>query len=66
VDTGTGEEINLEVVMTGEQMVEVIADDFHGEYPWTGPHSLEFSVPLLEGASMEGEGWVLTLHLPGK
>lgn len=62
VDTGSGE-LNLEVEVSGTQLIEVIADDFHGEYPWTGTHSNAFSVPLEDGFSIDGDGWAFTIHL---
>jgi hypothetical protein len=63
VDTGNGGELNLKVLMEGTQMVEVFADSFHGEYPWEGTVPFDIYLPLVEGASMEGEGWAFTLHL---
>ncbi len=63
VDTGDSGELHLNVEMAGTQMVEVIADNFHGEYPWEGTVPFDLIFPLVEGASMEGEGWAFTLHL---
>jgi hypothetical protein len=57
------EQLDLTVEMTGEQLVEVDAEGFHGEYPWAGTHSLNLTFPLEEGATAQGEGWVLVLHL---
>jgi hypothetical protein len=57
------EELQMSVEMTGEQMVEVDAEGFHGEYPWAGTHSLDLVFPLMEGAAAAGEGWELILHL---
>lgn len=49
--------------MAGSQFVEVISEDFHGEYPWEGEHSINVVFPLVDGATVEGEGWVFILHL---
>lgn len=57
------EQLTMVVEMTGEQMVEVQAEGFQGEYPWRGIQSLELAFPLIEGAQASGEGWVLVLHL---
>ena len=57
------ESLNLTVEMSGEQMVEVRAQGFQGDYPWAGTHQLDLSFPLEEGASAEGEGWAFVLHL---
>ena len=59
-----GEALQLRLDMAGQQMVEVQAEDFHGEYPWSGEVSLDLSFPLTDGATAQGEGWVLVLHLP--
>ena len=58
-----GESLQLRLDMTGEQMVEVQAEAFHGEYPWSGEVSRDLNFPLIDGATAEGEGWVLVLHL---
>jgi hypothetical protein len=55
--------LNLIVGTTGEQMVEVEAQGFHGEYPWSGTHNFDLSFPIEEGATAEGEGWIFVLHL---
>lgn len=61
---GAGEErLEMTVEMTGEQMVEVDAEGFHGEYPWAGTHTRDVVFPLVEGATAAGEGWELVLHL---
>jgi hypothetical protein len=59
------EQLDLAFEMTGEQLVEVKAEGFHGKYPWSGTQTRELSFPLEEGASAEGEGWVIVLHLSG-
>jgi hypothetical protein len=61
-DSGN-EQLNVTVVGTGEQMVEVRADDFQGDYPWSGTRTLDLSFPLADGAQVEGEGWLFILHL---
>jgi len=60
------EQLGMSFEMTGEQLVEVNAQGFHGEYPWSGTHTLDLSFPLEEGVSAEGEGWVVVLHLGGQ
>jgi hypothetical protein len=61
-DAGS-ERLDLILEMVGEQLVVVEAEGFQGEYPWSGSHSLNLSFPLQEGASAQGEGWVVVLHL---
>ena len=61
-DAGS-EELNVHVEMSGEQMVEVRAEGFSGDYPWSGTHEKNLSFPLKEGATAEGDGWALVLHL---
>lgn len=58
-----GEQLDLVLEMTGEQFVEVQAEGFHGEYPWSGTQTRDLSFPLEEGATAQGEGWVVVLHL---
>jgi len=58
------ERLDLVLEMTGEQLVVVDAEHFHGEYPWAGTQSLDLTFPLEEGATAQGEGWVVALH-PG-
>ena len=57
------EQLDLLLEMSGEQMVEVQAEGFHGKYPWSGTQARDLSFPLEEGATAEGEGWVVVLHL---
>ena len=59
-----GEVLQMNLVTSGEQMVEVKAEGFHGEYPWAGETSQDVSFPLEDGATAEGEGWSLVLRLP--
>ena len=63
VSGADGDVLDLVVGVSGEQMVEVDAGDFHGEYPWNGTVSVPARFPIQEGATAEGEGWVLVLHL---
>jgi hypothetical protein len=60
-----GEMLDLAVDMSGEQLVVVDAEGFHGEYPWSGNQTLDVSLPLQEGATAQGEGWGVVLHLGG-
>lgn len=55
--------LNLNVEFTGEQLVEVEAEGFQGAYPWSGTNTMTVELPIVEGASQGGEGWILTLHL---
>ena len=57
------EQLNITLVMSGEQMVEVRADGFQGDYPWSGTHEMDLSFPLEDGAKSEGEGWAFALRL---
>jgi hypothetical protein len=57
------EQLDLLLEMSGEQLVEVQAEWFHGEYPWAGTQTRDLAFPLQEGATAQGEGWVVVLHL---
>jgi hypothetical protein len=57
------EQLDLILEMTGDQVVVVDAEGFHGEYPWSGTQSRNLAFPLEEGATAQGEGWVVVLHL---
>ena len=63
--SGDGSSAILDLVLTvsGDQMVEVRAEGFSGDYPWSGTHEFSLSFPAEEGASAEGEGWVFVLHV---
>jgi hypothetical protein len=61
--TDAGEKLNMNLKASGDQMVEVRAEGFQGDYPWTGTHEFDLSYPLEEGAYQEGEGWMLVLHI---
>jgi hypothetical protein len=55
--------LNMVVESSGEQLVEVDAEGYHGEFPWEGSHTLNVSFPIEEGSTAEGEGWSFVLHL---
>jgi hypothetical protein len=57
------ESLDVVLDMNGDQLVVVDAEGFHGEYPWSGAHTLDLSFPLQEGATAQGEGWVVVLHV---
>ena len=57
------EKLNFVIDMSGEQMLEVRAEGFSGDYPWSGSHQSNLSFPLEEGSTAEGEGWAFVLHL---
>jgi hypothetical protein len=61
-----GEQLDLALEMTGEQLVVVEAEGFQGEYPWSGTQAQELTFLLDEGATAQGEGWVIMLHLGGR
>ena len=55
--------LNITVEANGEQMVEVRAEGFQGDYPWSGSFTYDLSFPIAEGASAGGEGYTFILHL---
>ena len=55
--------LEMTVVMEGEQMTEVRATGFSGDYPWSGTQTMEAVLPATEGATASGEGWAIVLHL---
>jgi hypothetical protein len=57
------EELQMTIEMSGEQMLEVRAEGFSGDYPWSGTNQFDLSFPLEGGSSAEGEGWAFVLHL---
>lgn len=61
-DSGN-EILDMTVEVSGDQLVEVRSEGFSGDYPWSGTHQLKLNLPLVEGASAEGEGWAFILHL---
>ncbi len=58
-----GAQLNLTVSMVGDQLVVVNSAGFQGEYPWAGTVSLDLSLPVVDGATAEGEGWSFVLYL---
>ena len=50
------EELEIIAKMSGEQMVEVRADRFQGDYPWSGTHTLYLTLPWEDGTVVEGKG----------
>jgi hypothetical protein len=55
--------LKIKLEASGSQMVEVRAEGFQADYPWTGTHEFDLTFPLINGAKDEGEGWALILHL---
>lgn len=58
------EQLNLVVDLAGDQLVKVEGGSFQGEYPWSGSASQHAILAVEDGATAEGEGWMLVLHLP--
>jgi hypothetical protein len=63
VGDASSETLDFTIEMTGEQMVEVRAEGFTGDYPWSGTKTLDLTLPLEEGSKAESEGWASILHL---
>jgi hypothetical protein len=61
-DAGS-EALSMAVEMSGEQMLEVRADGFSGDYPWSGTTTVDLTFPLEDGNMQEGEGRAFILHL---
>jgi hypothetical protein len=63
--TGEAGSERLEMVleMSGEQLILVNVGGQQWEYPWAGTQTRELAFPLEEGATAEGEGWAVVLHL---
>ena len=55
--------LNMLVEASGEQFVEVRAEGYQGDFPWSGSQAFDLSFPIEEGATAEGEGWAFVLHL---
>lgn len=55
--------LDVRVEMDGQQMVVVVVDGMETSYPWEGSPQVNASFPLVEGAEVSGEGWLLVLHL---
>ena len=55
--------LNINMTSSGNQLVEVRAEGFQGDYPWEGTHEFDLTFPVEDGATAEGEGWVFVLHI---
>ncbi len=55
--------LDLTLTSSGEQLVEVTVGGSQHSYPWSGENTLNITLPVEEGASAEGEGWIFVLHL---
>ena len=64
VATGEGGTLNLQVETTGQQIVDVTAPNFHGNYPWSGTQTVDLVLPVEDGATASGEGWSFVLKIP--
>jgi hypothetical protein len=53
----------MTVEMSGEQMLEVRAEGFSGDYPWSGTNQFDLSFALEDGVTSSGDGWAFILHL---
>jgi hypothetical protein len=56
-------QLQVKMEFSGQQTVDVKAQQFQGSYPWSGSHTFDLDFPLLDGATAEGEGWLLMLRL---
>jgi hypothetical protein len=63
IDNGQTGQLDLVMELVGSQLVVVEAEGFSGEYPWEGTQTRDLAFPLEEGATAEGEGWAVLLHL---
>ncbi|MCJ7694697.1 MAG: hypothetical protein MUO40_04645 [Anaerolineaceae bacterium] len=55
--------LNMTVQTSGSQLVEVRAEGFQGDYPWSGTHTFDLALPIAKGAIAQGEGWAFVLHI---
>ena len=55
--------LQLHIEGSGSQLLEVKSKDFHGTYPWEGSHAFDLEFPMVDGTTVEGEGWAFVLHL---
>ncbi|MEA3332911.1 MAG: hypothetical protein U9Q58_04880 [Pseudomonadota bacterium] len=55
--------LNLTLNASGEQVIEVHADDFDFDDLWEGTFETPMSFTLDEGATFEGEGYTFVLHI---
>jgi hypothetical protein len=58
-----GERLEMVLEMSGEQLVVVNVGGQEWQYPWAGTQTRELAFPLEEGATAQGEGWAVVLHL---
>lgn len=56
-------QLDITLTMEGRQSVVIESPGLSGEYPWEGSTNIDFSIPVVEGASASGEGWQVVLHL---
>jgi len=61
-DAGS-EQLHMNIEMSGDQLLEVRADGFSGDYPWSGTTLISLDFPMEEGNMQSGEGWAFLLHL---
>ena len=55
--------LTMLVETSGEQKVEVRAEGYQGDFPWSGSQDFDLSYPIEEGATISGEGWAFVLHV---
>jgi len=58
-----GQELRVDIVMDGKQDVSVVTGGFQKDCPWEGTLEINVRLPLVEGASQTGEGWMVVLHV---
>lgn len=63
VSRDNGGVLNVNVEMIGAQNLEVNYEGTTSNYPWSGVPQITVNLPIEDGATQEGEGWVLILHL---
>ena len=63
VATGEDAQLILAVEMTGDQNVEIVYEGTQMNFPWSGTSQIEVTLPVINGAQQQGEGWLLTLNL---
>ena len=63
ISTEDEEVLKLDVVMQGEQLIEVEVEGVQMSYPWSGTPELSVNFAIEEGSRQEGEGWLLILHI---
>ena len=63
VSSGDDAELQLQIEMVGDQNVEIVYDGTRMNYPWSGSNQISATLPVADGATEVGEGWLLTLYL---